>query len=474
MLSTPDLNIHGIDSTKSKKFMTKLNSGIFILLIISTVIPASVAGADENRDKIIDRQLSCWDKSNGHSAQWKDICSTDTPVPQGRERERLIEKELNAVSYRINNSQEQVEPSVEAPDVQNEMTISPINEKQFIDEHFLADEEVAPAKVSKPRNLRNENPGPVNVREEAKKSELAYQLDFYRYQAEGYWPYYYSYVFPQSYKVEKGGILNGLYLSYTYRKPYNRPVHTWRDLKSREGGPGYPFTFYRFEADISGGKTYFKTDALGTEKNIGAWGLNLRLLGGYDFLSQDNTFMFTPYIGVGYKRFVDRSGGWIDYYVGDYVPYEVIYNYVYVPVGFETIKTINKDIDFSFRAEASLLLTGSVGYMMSADTTLYHWNDPDDGSDVYGHVKDTDVEMKGGFGLSGSCKVIRKFDRYNIFAQPFVDFWYFKKSKAEVTTFIDTDGGPWYSANFDLSKRKDNFEPVHYTLHTGLRLGVQF
>ncbi len=308
-----------------------------------------------------------------------------------------------------------------------------------------------------------------------KKVELALQVASHRYKTDKNWPNVYSYYYVPSNQAEKNGRLYGVYASYTYRRPYHVPVHSWKDLSRATGGPGELFTFARGEADLSFGQVDYDSFVSGKRKGFNAWQGNVRGVAGYDFSSQDLSFMVTPYTGVGYRRFTDKTGGWVDWVIQDYAPYENVYNYIYVPVGVETLKHFNEEWDLGFKIESSYVFAGSVEFKHSDikgihTLPVYPTNIPTEMK-----LQDATSHLKGGLGFKTSFKIIRKYEHFNIFTEPFFEFWKLRKSKPEVDRAVGLDGTQYITVNNDDgSPYRGLFEPSSFTVQYGLRLGVQF
>ncbi len=466
-----------------RKFI--LSAGLLSFLASYCVI---TVGADEatDRDALIEKKLNCTAQnfSDKKNPRWADLCLTDVPTPQDDGREELISQELEAASHRLRDDQ----PSPTRHSFLNDNATGQDNDASS-DEAVSEDEDVSPEDSSEEPSpeyrtyLQDHRPSQgkkfsvpgfhdSNSRDNLKKTEIALQSSLSKYEADEIWPFYYPY--SVGHAPTKKGQFWGAYLSYTYRRPYKTPVHTWKDLKRETGGPGTFFTFARLELDAAKGKVTYDSYASGKLERIPAWRANVRLLGGYDFTSQNDSFMVTPYVGLGYRRAVDKTGGWVDFIPTGYRRYEVLFDYFYIPMGFETLKHINDNWDVGFKAEGSIILGGTVTLAQSDIPGIFDSTDLDTGLPIKIHIKDADSDLNGGFGCKSSFKIIRKFSRFNIFTEPFFELWHLNLSAKNVSEALSTEGQSYYSAYPDKSPYKSIFEPSNYTLEYGLRVGVQF
>lgn len=321
-----------------------------------------------------------------------------------------------------------------------------------------------------------EPPNPLDPRMRLKKIELALQTASYNYKTKDNFPTEYAGLYAIGNKVEKNGKLYGLYASYTYRRPYKIPVRSWSDLSLALDRFGSLPSFIRAEADLSFGQTSYDSYVTGKRSGYNAWQGNIRFLGGYDFLSQGDSFMITPYTGIGYYRASDKTGGWYDWGVATgYREYENVISFFYLPVGVEALKEFNEDWDGVFKLEGSYIFAGTVDFNHGDIPGLFASVDYTSGLPVDIHLKDTQSVLKGGFGVKTSLKGIRKLRSYNFFVEPFFEMWYLAKSKPEEARGVDTSDVQRYSVKTtDGSPYKPVFEASNYTLKFGLRLGVQF
>ncbi len=386
----------------------------------------------------------------------------DVPTPKDDGREELINRELNAAARRIEFQQKTQESPV-------------LNEFQESSENF--DEQVTTQQESFVETFKSpaETKSSENKidRERLKKVELALQYASYNYETDENFPYYYSFLYDVSNQVEKSGGMWGGYLSYTYRKISPYPIHNFKDLREIQGNPF--FTFARLEGELSFGSVDYDSYATGKLKDKDIWQGNFRVLAGYDFLSQDETFMVTPYVGFGYRRVEDKTGGWFDDLLYDYGSYTNTYDYYYVPIGFETLKRINGDWDIGFKLEGDILVYGDAKFELSEIPGIYTVTDADTGDPVQVKISDSsNLKFRGGFGFKTSFKVIKKFVLYNVFAEPFFELWKISKTDSSVSWSTSADGKNWYSVYPDKSDYKPLYEPASYMTSFGLRLGVQF
>ncbi len=392
------------------------------------------------------------------------IALAAVPVPQDDGRDQLINDELESAARRLEFKGHSRFTAVESQsdvineDIIPEDVIRPVEDIEFFDPVIEPATELSDNKID---------------RERLKKIELALQWTSYYYKTDKNKPYYYALSNGPSNQVEKSGLLTGGYLAYTYRKLSRYPIHNIKDLLEIEGNP--LFTFARAEAELSFGSVDYDSYASGKTGNSEAWQGNFRLLAGYDFLSPDESLMITPYVGFAYRKVVDSTGGWVDVFANDHVFFENIYQYFYIPVGFETLKQVNDDWDISFKLEGAVLLFGDVNFKLSDNSNYYDAIDNSTGLPIVIAFRDSGkIKLKSGFGVKTSFKAIKKLQSFNVFAEPFFEMWRISKSDSKPALAVSTAGQYYYTGYPDGSEYKTLFEPASYTFDFGLRVGMQF
>lgn len=304
-----------------------------------------------------------------------------------------------------------------------------------------------------------------------KNKELALQISSYHYEADGVTPTNYALFFSQPNEVEKKARLFGFHGSYTWHThPQNSP-RKGKDFMKNSPLPD----FIRFEGNFSWGKLKYDSFATGEMNNFDAWKIDARALLGLDFSNQDNSLTISPYTGFGYRRFTDEAGGWVDNFVVDYARYPVKHSYYYIPIGIEAYKTINHNWDAVLKLEGDAIIAGGITYHLSEIPGQFDWEDFNTGLPIVVSPINATSDIKSGYGIKTSFKLIKKLNEINFFTEPFFEFWRVNKTKAEQLHASATNGNEYVSVNEnDGSPYKPLFEPLNYTLEYGVRLGVQF
>ena len=308
--------------------------------------------------------------------------------------------------------------------------------------------------------------GPRNI-------EAALQFKTFHFETEGVRPYYYAQSYSSPNDVTKTGLLGGGYVAYTWRAR-ERSAQSWQEIF--EFGP-WP-TYVKVEGQVSAGKIDYDSPATGKLKSFNAWEIEGRVLLGYDVDRGQDAWGFTPYTGFGYRRFTDKSGGWVDYFVYDYAKFPTKYSYYYVPIGVETSKSLNTTWDLSLKVEGDIVFYGVVQYYLNEIEGLYSGYDVRTGESLLLSPRNSRSKLESGYGLRSSCKFVRKLEMYNIFIEPFLEFWQISKSDPVEAHSKATNGTDYVSVYDDPANNyplyKPLFDPKNYTLQSGVRMGVQF
>ncbi|MBF0594345.1 MAG: hypothetical protein HQL22_05190 [Candidatus Omnitrophica bacterium] len=301
------------------------------------------------------------------------------------------------------------------------------------------------------------------------RAELAFQMASYLYKTADNWPDYYSEKYSESNKVKKTGGLYGFYGAYTWNT--FEPLRSWSDIWKKTPYPN----FVRVEAEGSIGQVDYSSYVTGKKQGFDARELDARFLFGYDYVLNDSTLL-TPYIGFGYRMFSDNAGGWVDYFVNDYAQYTTKTSIYYVPVGVESLTKLNEKWDLGLKLEGDLVVAGSVDYALNEiPGTFTQYHDANTNAPLNLVPRKASSRLKGGFGFRTSMKIIRKYDHFNIFTEPYLKLWYLRKTEPEQAHSFDlTSGGDYVSVNADKSAYKPLWDPQSVTAIAGLRMGVQF
>lgn len=295
--------------------------------------------------------------------------------------------------------------------------------------------------------------------------EIALQLAAYRYNADSMWIDDWG----LSNKVQKDGFLCGVYAAYTWRSPDS--LREWKDI--RQAGP-WP-TFVRVEGEYSQGRIDYDSDVSGKKKDFDSRNIDTRILFGYDFLTREDGVLLSPYMGLGYVWTTDKAGGWVGHFYDDYAEFPVTKKFFYVPVGIETIRTINATLDVALKLEGDIVIPGGKLKQSLGDIPdMVYIYDVDQEEIVPGYLQDSDARLKGGVGFRSSAKVVKKFDKFNLFGEPFFKMWFLKESTRSVMHAVGNNETDYFSCDLDRNAVRPIYEPNNYSFFYGLRMGIQF
>ncbi|MEI6437399.1 MAG: hypothetical protein WCO69_01460 [Candidatus Omnitrophota bacterium] len=305
------------------------------------------------------------------------------------------------------------------------------------------------------------------VWERRHNNELAFSMGTYLFETGDKWPLRYSLLYAESDKVEKNGAMFGIYGAKTWR--ISEPLRHAGDIWRISPLPNV----VRFEAEFLMGKVDYSSYATGKREGFDVQDIDARLLFGYDYVWSDTT-MITPYIGVGWRRVSDTTGGWVDFIARAYEPFKTETSFLYIPVGIETLTQVSKQWDIHFKFEGSLVAGGATTIFLNDIPGLYTIHDVDANQDVQGVFQKSTSDLKGGFGLRTSCKLIRKYSAFDLFLEPYFKAWHLKKSEAMQAHFRGNNNKDYVSVYDDGSTYKPVWMPQNVTASFGLRMGMQF
>ncbi|MBI4335062.1 MAG: outer membrane beta-barrel protein [Candidatus Omnitrophica bacterium] len=199
----------------------------------------------------------------------------------------------------------------------------------------------------------------------------------------------------------------------------------------------------RGEGRLAYGQVDYTSAETGSVDSIDDYILELRGLGGYDFLPSRTTVV-TPYIGVGYRYLNDDSGGMTT--TTGHKGYERESNYFYSPVGMKATARFENDWSLGATVEYDHFWRGFQKSHLS---------------DVNLGFNDVENTQTGGYGLRGSLRFARLGERIDLIIEPFARYWNIRKSKESDVTFAGVIIGRGY-------------EPKNNSIEYGVKVGVGF
>ena len=182
------------------------------------------------------------------------------------------------------------------------------------------------------------------------------------------------------------------------------------------------------EGKFSYGQVDYYSTNTGTMEDIYDYMLELRGLGGWDFLVWDDDIVFayiTPYTGIGYRYLNDDLSGMTS--STGAIGYERESNYLYSPIGIEAAIT-------------ELENNWTLGAMVEYDLFWYgvqrsHLEDFIVGLDTL------DNDQHKGWGIRGSIKIQNEWEKMGLIIEPFIRYWNIGKSEETPITYSGTPIG---------------------------------
>jgi hypothetical protein len=166
--------------------------------------------------------------------------------------------------------------------------------------------------------------------------------------------------------------------------------------------------------------------------------LELRWLLGYDFVAKAITI--TPNLGMGYRYLQDNSQD------KSAAGYQRESNYIYVPIGVETVANLGNGWSLGANIEYDLFLWGR---------QISYFNDVDPS---YNAVEN---EQMKGYGVRGSISIAKKGRKAGFIIEPYIRYWNIKESREGYITYGGTPVGY-------------GIEPDNDSTEIGCKLAVTF
>ncbi len=380
---------------------------------------------------MITRELDCVADSlkSNQAVQWEDVCysaeySAPHPYYASSERGEKVQKALDLEE--LNRKSE--------PFREQSLKDQTQGETEIFDDTFIAQDEDIETLPDRPFELGEEE----EEKEEkeavspmfSRKNPLVdldfdTELSYIRYTEPGL--------------MRQKGVYWGVRTVYTYRLRENKIIKSFGETFSDDSN----INMLRFDGRIVWGEVDYKSTNTGEVKGENDYMFELRGIAGYD-LPQSKTFLITPYGGLGYRYLNNDSGG-MRSTTGHY-GYEREANYLYMPLGFETMKHFKNKWSLGIMAEYDLFLGG---------IQKSHLQDVDRG------LKQLENEQEDGFGLKGALKILKKDEHCDIFFETFVNYWNIDDSRASSVTY----------SGFVIGA---GIEPENTSKEYGIRLGARF
>jgi len=223
--------------------------------------------------------------------------------------------------------------------------------------------------------------------------------------------------------MEDKGMMYGVSGSYTYHHPE-------------------PTFMLKGEGKFSCGQVDYSSSNTGDMDNVDDFMLEYRGLGGYDFFISQ-TFVITPYTGIGYRYLNDDSGG-MTTTTGAW-GYERESNYFYSPIGIEVITDLENGWSLGGMIEYDLFWAGKQKSHLS-DVVSY---------------SDLENDQDSGYGIKGSVRIQKKNADIDIVIEPFIRYWAIEKSNESDLIYEDVIIGYGY-------------EPENDSVEIGFKLAINF
>ena len=115
--------------------------------------------------------------------------------------------------------------------------------------------------------------------------------------------------------------------------------------------------------------------------------------------------------------------------------------YIYLPVGFNLKQDFSKGWSLSANGQLDVLLSGKQASKGIAEVDIHN-------------------DQEEGYGLRGSVKLEKQFDKFGIFVEPFIRYWHIQNSEEVLIS------DAYYVYSF--------IEPKNETREYGLKVGITF
>ncbi len=379
-------------------------SGVFLFYSLTWAETSSAKTAIQ-RDKAINKEFDCIYRrvQDKNSLAWDDVCYDSPQESARRQRIDAVNQALDEQSFSMNHQGQHMASNNPPPDYgMQDDSWPPSNRSPSI----------PPPNGSLPDNL-GEQTG-IQFREH--EGDFGFEISRFLYRE------------PDAH-VQSKGDMYGVYGSYTYRPTQDDPLFS--EL----------LNMFKFDARFNYGPLDY--EGSGTAKNIDDYMIEFRGVTGKDLFvtAQD---VFTPYVGLGFRRLHDGGGDVIG--STGLSGYDRDANYFYAPLGFDILHQINTAWRLGLNLEYDFFLNG---------TQYSHLSNVDV---AYGDVKNN---QSNGFGMRGSIKIIKMSDPVNFVIEPFFRYWHIRNSDLSYSV------GPGGFVSVI-------YEPDNFSKEYGLKLGVQY
>jgi hypothetical protein len=209
----------------------------------------------------------------------------------------------------------------------------------------------------------------------------------------------------------------------------------------------------KVDGRFSIGSVDYWSNGTGTADGLRDYNFETRFAFGYDLGTSDKA-SFIPFIGLGYRYLFDGESGAIT--TSGHSDYDRKSNYLYSPVGMETMFRLGKGWSLGVTGEYDLLWHG--------------WQ--------YSELKDAELgfvplknDQNDGWGARGSVAIIKSFGKIDFAIEPYFRYWDIEESDVDFD-IVAIDG--LYNPYYLWLIGTPGVEPKNSTMEWGARVGIRF